>query len=387
MSSFFYFFLFSQSGGGDEIVFINDLIYIRTNGWIESVQKSISIPYMILAYPLSLFFKDYLALRLVNILLILVLFFYFFKITKIKSSIFYFYLLFYLATVPIFFIGTNDALFFMGLIVFMNEVFCFSQKGKMNNQIIAFLGLIISFFTRELFVVYLPVVLLGFYFLYKNGFVFYRKNLILLTLFFLVINIPSLNVNHKFSYDDKSPPSEMGVSWSQRQYLAQLLVNEGVIRNFSHPSWEQTVEYLQKNGPESLPNGVFQCLIFDYSLTIKEFFKDFYYSMFYGFRQLALILLMPFYFVFINLKKRNYLAPNLYIPYSMILMILIFSLIIISFVELRWHTTVFMMSIVFYSQHQDQKIITDRVISINYFFMFCFSLYGMYGLVLKLINR
>lgn len=381
--SFYYFFKMAE-GGGDETLFFNDLIFIKTHGWVASIEKSISIPYMILVYPFSFFLKGYVALKTTNVFLLLLLLLYFFKIAKIKASPFYFYLIFFLATSKYFFAGTNDALFFTGLIVFMTEVFYFIENKKMNSQLLAFSGLIVSFFTREMFLVYLPVVILGLYFLYKNGFSFFNKRMIfpvLLFLFFILLNVPSLEVNNKLSYDAKTPPMGIKASWSQRQYLAQLLVNTGKLQNFSHPSWEQTQEYLMVNGPESLPDGIVEGLTFDYSLTIKEFFKDFYYSMFFGLRQLGLMLLFPFYFILRNLKKQNILNSEMYIPYSLLLMLCVFSLIIISFIEPRWFFAVFLSAIVFYSNHQFQKKINYSFIFANYLVLACLSLYGIYGIL------
>jgi hypothetical protein len=387
--SFYYFFFLSQAGSGDEFLFGNDLIYIKTDGWIAAIEKSISIPYMMLVYPFSFYLKEYTALRAANFLILLLLLLYFFKIVKIKVFPFYLYLFFFLATSTYFFAGTDDALFFTGLVIFMTEVFCFIEKKKMNSQVLAFSGLIVSFFTREMFVVYLPVVILGLYFLYKNDFSFLNKKMIfpiLLFFFFMGVNIPSLKLNNKLSYDAKLPPSEIKASWSQRQYLAQLLVNKGDLQNFSHPSWEQTQEYLIVKGPKSLPDGIIEGLTFDYSLTIKEFFKDFYYSMFFGLRQLGLILFFPFYFIIRNLKRQKNLNPEMYMPYSLILMLCIFSLIIISFIEPRWYIAVFISAIVFYNQYQVEKKINHNFIIANYLVFICFSFLGIYSILHKFMR-
>jgi hypothetical protein len=387
--SFYYFFFLSQAGSGDESLFVNDLLYIKTSGWIAAIEKSISIPFMMLVYPFSFFLKEYTALRAANVLILLLLLLYFFKIVKIKVFPFYLYLFFFLATSKYFFAGTNDALFFTGLVIFITEVFYFIENKKMNSQVLAFSGLIVSFFTREMFLVYLAVLLLGFYFLYKNGFSFLNRKMIfpiLLFFFFLAVNVPSLKLNNKLSYDAKTPPPEIKASWSQRQYLAQLLVNKGELQNFSHPSWEQTQEYLFVNGPKSLPDGIVEGLTFDYSLTIKEFFKDFYYSMYFGLRQLGLILFFPFYFIIRNLKRQKILNQEMYIPYSLILMLCIFSLIIISFIEPRWYIAVFISAIVFYNQYQVEKKINHNFIIANYLVFICFSFLGIYSILHKFMK-
>jgi hypothetical protein len=340
------------------------------------------------AYPFSFFFKEHIALRFTNVVLLIILVGYFLKVVKIKSYNFYYYLAFYIATVPYFFLGTNDELFFTGILIFMTEVFYFVDNKKMNSEILAFSGLIVSFFTRVLFFVYLPVILLGFFFLYKSGFNFFIKKMIfplLLFVFFILVNIPSLRINHKLSYDDKKSSSKIA-TWPQRHYLAQLMVNKGELPNFQHPNWEQTEAYLKKNGPHSLPNGIIEGMMIDYALTIKEFFKDFYYSMIYGFRQLGLILLFPFYFIAMNFKKEMLLSTKFFIPLSLLAMLSIFSLIIISYVELRWYISVFLLSIVFYNYQQTKNNINSNFLLLNYLVLGCFSLYGVYGILHRFIG-
>ena len=73
----------------------------------------------------------------------------------------------------------------------------------------------------------------------------------------------------------------MNVTWTQRQYLAQILVNNGELENGQHPSWEQTQRYIRLHGEDSLPDGILKGITQDYLLTIKEFFKDLIFSIFY----------------------------------------------------------------------------------------------------------
>ena len=388
--SFTYFFLLASEGTGDEALFIKDLRFIESDGWIAAIEKGISIPYMILAYPFSTFLYDFIALRLVNLILLCSLLYYFFKIVNIRINIFYYYLGFFLATTGAFTLGTNDALFFVGLIIFLTEVFYFIEGRKISNPTVAFSALIISIFTRELIIIYIPLLILGIFYLYKNGFVLRFKNLLLpitLVIVLLLMNLPILNAHGKLSYDSKLPPDGINATWSQRQYLAQLLVNEGKIKNLSHPTWEETERYLEKNGKNSLPNGILQGLTFDYSITIVEFFKDLFYSTVYGFRQLGLMIIFPIYFIVFNFRRKHLFSNELFVPYSSVLMIGIFSLIIISYVELRWMTAVFILLITFYSHYQKEKKIDLKIILLNYFILICLSLYGILGLTGKLLSE
>ncbi|MGK4569263.1 hypothetical protein [Flavobacterium sp. 3HN19-14] len=383
--SFFYFH--NPEASGDEWLFISDLSFINTHGWIAAIEKNISIPHMLVAWPFSFFLKEYVALRLVNFLLALCLIGYFYKIAKIRSLDFYACLFFFLATSAVFTIGTNDTLFFVSLIIFASEVYFFLENKKMNNEILAFSALVTAFFTRQVFLPYLPMVLLAFAFLYKEGFVFFnRKKIIplLLCCFFLLLNIPCLQKNGKLSYDDKQPPAGFSVNWKQRQYLAQLMVNKGEIRNFSHPSWEETQAYVDKNGPDSLPDSIIGSILFNPKATVIEFFKDFYYSLFFGFRQLGMMLVFPLLLLLYNLWKNKWLNPEMFVPYSLLAMISVFSLIVFSYIEPRWLIAVFVMAIVFYNKKQTDGTLDYRIALLNYLILTGFSFMGMYGILTQL---
>ena len=147
----------------------------------------------------------------------------------------------------------------------------------------------------------------------------------------------------------------------QRQYLAQLMVNEGSLPNNNHPSWEKTDAYLTENGENSLPKRTIDGIFFDINLTVKEFFKEIYSCMFYGFRQLGLILFIPLFFLIKDVLKTKRLNVSLMIPICLLVMISVFSLIIISFMELRWLAPVFILTIVYFSDLQKEKTYLARL--------------------------
>jgi hypothetical protein len=380
-----YFFMNLPIGGGDESLFISDLQLIKNVGWQEAIIKNISIPYMILVYPFSLIMEDFVALRVLNIGLVLCLFAYFYYVSKIKSNALYFYILFFISTVGYFYFGTNDCLFFVSLIIFFNEVNN-AANDKNKNFNLALSALIIAFFTRQLFIVYLPIIVLGLYILYKSGCRFAIKSFIPLGIFilFILFNIPSIEKNRSLSFDKKSPPVGLGVSWSQRQYLAQLMVNNGTLENGQHPSWEETKIYLDQNGKESLPDGILEGITYDYQLTIKEFFKDFAYSMCYSFRSLGFMLLFTLLYWFRAIKKNRTIVLKQFVPFVTLTMLLIFSFIIISYVELRWLCPVFIMTIVYYSEIENQDKISKYFVFSNNLMLCLFSIYGIFRILYKL---
>jgi hypothetical protein len=216
-----------------------------------------------------------------------------------------------------------------------------------------------AFFTRALTLVYLPIILIGLFVIYKFRVNFALKLRYSIVVFILIlsVNIPSLKENGTLSYDLKSPPKSIKATWGQRQYLAQLLINKDELKKGSHPTWTETQEYINLNGKKSLPISISDAVFFDFKLTIKEFFKDFANTLFLGFRQLGLILILILVIPLINFSKNRKLEYNYFLPVSFLIMIAIFSFIIISNVELRWLTPVFVMGIVWYSNLEDKNFV------------------------------
>ena len=66
-----YYFLNKPAGSGDESLFINDIHFISENGWFLAIKKGISIPYMLIVYPISKMVSGAIVLRLVNLFLFL----------------------------------------------------------------------------------------------------------------------------------------------------------------------------------------------------------------------------------------------------------------------------------------------------------------------------
>ncbi|GAB1309276.1 hypothetical protein KH5_19590 [Urechidicola sp. KH5] len=371
-------------GLGDEQLFISDLKYIKKFGWSEAISKGISIPYMLLVYPLSTFFEDYLSMRLIN--LILLTFFFVYILYRKKGNTPFSYFLFFFSTVYYFFIGTNDAVFIIGIVIFLNEVNTL-QKSNRWNAYLAIGALIISTFSRELIIVYFPIVLIGIYIIYlkrglKKNHVIYS---VILCAFFFLLNVPSINTNRKLSFDSKLPPIDVKATWVQRQYLAQLMVNNNILSNYQHPTWKQTDEYLRINGEKSLPKNIYESIFFDFSMTIKEFFKDLFSCFYLGFRQLGLILFIPLFFFMKNIIRNKQFKAEMFVPISLIIMFCIFSFIIISYVELRWLSPFLIMMIFNYNDLEKNKLINEKVLIFNNLILIILTFYGSFKLMNKLL--
>ena len=154
--------------------------------------------------------------------------------------------------------------------------------------------------------------------------------------------------------------------------------------NYNHPNWEQTEQYLNANGDQSLPRTLSEALLFNPMMTIKEFFKDFLYIAVYGSRQLGLILVIVLLLFLKRFVKDRKLSSEVFIPTAVLTMAGVFALIIISFVELRWLGPVFVAAIVYFYDLIEKGKIPRLLIQANYIVITLLSWYGMYGMITKL---
>lgn len=368
-------------GAGDEALFLSDLDLIKNNGWVYAIGNKISIPYMILVYPFSFLFEDFIALRLVNFILFGFLFLYFVKKKIVEDGLFYYILLFFSST-GWYLIGTNDVLFTIAFIVFFCETYLLLQDESSGSNSMFWSSLLVAFFTRELFLIFLPAVFISFFLIYKKKHNLFRKLFVPIFLFVLLlfINVPSLVKNKSLSYDNKVPPKGIHSTWGQRQYLAQLLVNAGKLENHQHPSFKETDAYLKAHGDDSLPKTVVATMLFDVKLTVTEFFKDFAEVLFYSVRATGLIILLTLLHLLLSLYRRK-IDYDLYIPLILFVTIALISLIIISYVEARWLVPVYIMALLYYSNNIKKITLFQKTFIANLLltsFVMLFGIYRMY---------
>ena len=379
-----YYHMLSPAGSGDEAVFMIDLDYIKTNGWMAAIQKGIGLTYLLLAYPLSYILTDYLALRMTNVMLLLILFFYYYKRGEIKNKLFYYYFLF-ICGFGFFLLGTNDTLFIVAMLIFFNEVYKFLENKEKKSMPLLWSALIIAFFTRELIYIYIPVALFAGFLLWKKKENIFQKWYIPTTvlIFLIAMNMPSLEKNHRVSYDDKKPGSTVKSTWAQRQYLAQLLVNEGKLPDQKHQSWEETDAYLLEHGENSLPKTTSESIFFNFKLTVLEFFKDFTSTVILSIRQTGLMFILVIsYLLFALFKRKN--STNLFLPFASLFIVATFSFIIISYVETRWMLVAYILAILYYSDLEIENKLPKKVLLFSQMLLILVIFYGTYKVFLKL---
>lgn len=371
-----------RPAGGDEAGFIADLLLIKNEGWITAIERNISIPFMFLATPFSLFFTDIIALRISNLLIIIAFFFYL-KDQQQRNKSLFFYLIFFIGAVAYFFFGTNDALFTISLTVFLNEVYKASKNENFNISK-ALLALTVAIFTRFIFIIYLPVIVPGLILMYlrkRDTKKFRILSFIVLPVFFLLLNLPSILENGTLSYDRKPSPENTLATWTQRQYLSQIQQNNGDRKFLTHPGWEETDAYLKLNGPNSLPYDTFSSITHNIPITIKEFFKDLSYIAIFHIRTLGFILIIFLSAFFLTVKRKTLFSISSFAPMTVLVMVCLFSFIIISHVEMRWLGPIFLLTIIAFSTLETEKKLPAWPYTLNYIILSILIIYGSLGIV------
>lgn len=379
-----YLFATLPYNSGDESLFIDNLNFFLNNGYIEAVKSKVSIPHLLLVYPLTFLFNEHISLRLLNLVLALFLLYYIYK--RFKSLNLIYLLIFYFVTANDYLIGTNDGVFFFFLSLFFIEVYCLIKQNKFN-YLICFGGLIGAVFTRQLIVMYLFSILFSLYVLYSKKELFKRKHIIYtagLILFGLVLNIPSIVANRQLSYDNKVNTTDPSVNWVERQYLSQLEVNNNRLANYNHVSWEAVKAYKLKNGENSLPKNFIEVFFFDIKATLKEMAKDSTYVMLYSIRQVGISFLLGLILLF-SIFKNKTKVMEYYIPIVGVLTMFTFTAIIFSYIELRWFFSVFLMTpFLFYdSFFVDKYRFLNHLKSLNFLLIIFVMLFGIFNVVYK----
>jgi len=345
--AFYYWIVKVPPGSGDEGLMALYLDEAKDVGFFNYLGRgNISIPHFLIIYLPSLFLPSYIVLRIVTLLFSFLIYIYFVKRFPIDYPEFKFHLLFYLFSGS-FFLGTNDTMMIFFLLVFFLE--CYRVIAGLDTKLSIFapIALLTALFTREMTIIYFPIIMLSIFILWNKINFSIKKAVatIGILIFWIVLNVPSIIQNQKISFDNKIQEKQMGVSWEQLKYLSQLKANEGELPENQFLKWIDAREYLDLYGENSLPKSTLEAIMFNPELTVKESLKDFKSILIAGLRQISLAITFPFLLLFMVLLKRPISKPLLYLGSSVLIMMIIFSIIIISYVEIRWLATAFLLAI------------------------------------------
>ncbi|SFB30309.1 hypothetical protein SAMN04489723_10721 [Algoriphagus aquimarinus] len=385
--SIVYWLFILAPGIGDEGLMSLYLSEGNKEGYYWLIQKgNFSLPYSLLVYPLSFIFPSYFALRILSLAGILFLYFYLIRRLDFKTQNFKNHILFYLFSGS-FLLGTNDNLLFCLLTIFFTEVYLVLIKQQERIPLYALICMITSLFTRQMAIIYLPIILAGLILVYQQKGILRKEYLATLStaLVWFVLNIPSIQANGFISFDNKDTNQQMGMTWAQRQYLSQLDFNAGKLTEFTHVTWQDTFNYVQENGETSLPKTNMESILFDPVLTIEEFIKDLAYMVYSGFRQCGLGVFFPILGIWYFLKFGN--RELGYLGGAQLFTMLVIALMIISYIEIRWLAPVFIMGIIgIESVNRSGKASTFLDFS-NQLILFVLGVYGSWRYINLILEK
>jgi hypothetical protein len=383
--AFYYWIIKLPAGSGDEGLMANYLDEAKSVDFFAYLGSgNFSIPHFILLYLPSLFISSFVVLRIITLLFSTFIYIYIKNRFPCKYPEFKYHLLFYLFSGS-FFLGTNDTMVIFFLTVFFVE--CYRVIEGLDDQLAIYApaALITALFTREMAIIYLPAVFIALGFLWRRK--YYPKKAIFLALgtgvIWLVLNIPSLLNNGAISFDNKVQEKQLGVTWEQLKYLSQIYANEGKMPENQYLSWAEVREYLDLNGENSLPKSTLKAIFFDLKLTTKESIKDFIYILYSGIRQIGLAIFLPF-TIFGGLLFKKSISKSDFFLFSMMLsMVVVFSIIIIAYIEIRWLAPAFLIGILGWYVALQNIFPKQFYRWINTYFIILLSLYGSFTYLVR----
>jgi len=274
-------FLLPKELGGDETLFLLSFQSTLSNGWYESTAAGSASFFNLVGLVFDPLFADSIyTLRFVGVLslvlTILVWTYFAWRTLRINGVMLVQLLAFLILIGPMrnhYFRIYTDGLFVLVLslaIIFLTITFLRlrDEKSILWPALLAGLFLGVSTAIRELVILYIPglfvVFVLLIYWQRKKAVPVIAYFAIALIVAVLALHFPALIENGTLSIQSKQPVG-IDATWGQRLYLA-VATNQS-----PSPDWPVVLEYLEKNGDDSLPKSYLETILFNPSLTFNNF--------------------------------------------------------------------------------------------------------------------
>jgi hypothetical protein len=330
-------FLPSQIPFKDSAFFVQKYDFFIKNGWYESITAGASPVFNALVWIVDLYINDpYQSMKILSMASMIgtiLIWFYFGKsVLRISSRYTYLFISFliYLAFYRnAFFSGTNDGLFC--LFICLGIVFLF--KSILKNSQLSLLGasffFALAFGTREIFVFYLPgivliLILLGLKSRINTKFILGFIGVFLLTT--VTLYFPSLIENHTLKFADKS---EAAGNWAEKNYL-QVYLGENQI------SFQDVETFKTANPDVILPQTYSEAIVLNPKLTVSNFLRQLVLIQKPFVWQIGVLFFILIGMTILKLKKGDFLNLNVLAILLFITFTFSFSILLINRVEFRW---------------------------------------------------
>tara|TARA_R110000787_G_scaffold184181_2_gene296044 strand:+ start:1649 stop:2962 length:1314 start_codon:yes stop_codon:yes gene_type:complete len=370
---------------GDETSFLRMFNFYLKNGYSEALSKGNSIVFNLMASFFNLFTdNELMSLRLTSLFFGVLAFLMVLKIQRtffpLNKSYFLLTIITSLNTLivsSVILSGINDTILYFLITVFIFYVLKFHRDKKVTISSLI-IGIIIGFMflTRKISITFLPSILLILLLLYHNLKITLIPKLKSLGIIFIVsiatlvlFNLPNLIDGKGISFHEKKLDSE--INWKQLQYLSAIKNSQGKVIYGQHVTIGEVKHYIKKNGNESLPkDSQVSSIFFDFSFTIKQFFKNIPLQIIPITRLSGLLLLFLLLGAFLTAQKEGFKLSNIkkeYITLFLLSYILAMCFIVISYIEPRWYVgALILLPLPTYSIMQKHILRTKRKELLNF---------------------
>jgi hypothetical protein len=335
---------------GDENAFTKDLIYYLENGYYDTVIHGISIPFTLISAFFYNLVNDYsISLRLTGVIFTILPLLYIILRKGIVNKSYrfiFFHLFFLIGTTGGQFYGTNDSIFYSGLIIFIFESIR-NKDRSILNILLLFMSSLIFILSRPHFMIYSFILITGFVFfkLIQKDFRFYKSyRRVIYTFIFglivaIILNMPRLmNRQYSISHSNKIYTSYKAedVNWTEWHYYSQMVGNNNKFGLFAPlVNWEEVRQYKTFNSDKKLPNSYVGYLNHDISHIIKRIPVSLIEVSIISIRYVGIFLIiLPF--VFYKQIRAKLFDHNLLFSFIILFGILTWAIIWPHIIEQRW---------------------------------------------------
>ncbi len=330
-------FLPSRVPFKDSAFFLQKYEFFLEHGWFESIVKGASPVFNAFVWLLDLFienpYQSMKFLSMISMIATILLWVYFglsvLQISKRYSLLFTSFLIYLAFFRNAFFSGTNDGLFCLliclGIVFLFKSVIKYSPYSLIGSAI--FFAL--AFGTREIFIFYLPGIVLILILIWLNGQANF-KSILAFVLVFLIISIsvyfPTLAENQTFKFADKN---EGAGNWAEKNYL-QVYLGENQI------SFQEVETFKSSNPNVILPQSYSEAIFLDLKLTVSNFVRQLILIQKPFIWQIGILFLMFLSTTFWMFRQKKFLDLNVLAFILFVTFTFSFSILLINRVEFRW---------------------------------------------------
>ena len=382
----------STSPTGDEGFFIKEFERFENTGIYSSFSQGISHLYVLTVYFINLFISDYLISgRVLSLVSGIIIIFFVYQIAILLDLRKPYKLLLILNVLTIllysrsgYLMSINDPLMVACATTVVYFLILYMQKKRTKHLIITSILMGFLFWIRYFSILIVPGVIISIiafeFFAMKR---FWKKLsrlalfLFTMTVIALTPQIPSIIENKTLSFEKKNYER-----WEKRNWLDHInRIDCGSFFCYDRTPWEAVDEYISENGEKSIPGSLLDRLKMDRKFFFDNIVSNLFIRIPYLFLLnfgLLFFLLFDFFRIPEKWLKSNFF-PKLSLSLISISTILFLSIVIITYIEMRWVVlTIILCALLTYERLQAMELYSLK--------RFLFTIQIVFLIVMNSIN-